>query len=165
MLHRWVVLYKIWGKKKGWITCLSRTWKITATPTLKLISKIEIMLLWRWSENSATISDYYEATVPKIHSVDTLKVLSVMMSVMMSIQVIDKLSCRFWQQKGPNTWTFFFGSRVLEPTQLNRWSIYLLSVAQFIHMLNNLFNIFNCRYSSEQPQSSFLCVRQDTPNK
>jgi hypothetical protein len=32
------------------------------------------MLLWRWSKNSATIPDYYEATIPKIYSMNTLQV-------------------------------------------------------------------------------------------
>jgi hypothetical protein len=32
------------------------------------------MLLRRWFENSVAISDYYEATVPEIYSMKTLRV-------------------------------------------------------------------------------------------
>lgn len=60
-------------RKRLWFTHLCGTRKITATSTLKLISKIEIMLLWGWPENSAAISDYYETTIPKIYSMDTLQ--------------------------------------------------------------------------------------------
>lgn len=52
------------NKKNLEITAdLCRARKIAAITTLKLIREIKIMLLYRWSEDGASLSDDYEATV------------------------------------------------------------------------------------------------------